>query len=165
MVEEQASSGTIPSAMKNPILTVDSNQATKLINGRLVSGKHIVSKLQKEPYAEVVYKISQELERWDIYNSTLLMGMFTTPVIVGRYNNCAQSLKTTAKNYLKDPRHILEWFSSKEAELISIKNRLPLFDIAPKSRTVKSGAAKIFGNKVFIVHGHERPSKSQLLVS
>ena len=162
MVEEKASSDTVPPTIKNRILTVSSKQASKLVNGRLVAGKRIINKLCNISSRMAVYRISQELDRWDRYNSTLLMGMFTTPVLVSSYNGCARPFHVTEKSHLEDPDYIRGWFSSKEVELVSIKDRLPLFDIAPKSQIVKGGAAKIFGNKVFIVHGHDKTIKESV---
>ena len=162
MVEEQAGSGAIPPAIKHCILTVSSEQASKLINGRLISGKHIFNRLREMPSGTTVYGISEELERWDKYNSTLLMGMFTTPAFVNRYNECAKPFHVMEMRYRKDPVEVRWWFSRKEGELVSIKDRLPLFDIAPKSQMVKGGAAEILGNKVFIVHGHDKTIKESV---
>ena len=162
MVKKQASSDTIPPGMKLPVLTVSSKEASKLLNSRLISGKRIIGKLFGRPSAVTVYLASQELERWDRYNSTLLMGMFTTPVFVDKYNNCALPFHSTKIEHLENPDHIRGWFVEKEMELQSIKDRLPLFDAAPKSIVAKAGMAKTFGNKVFVVHGHDKATKESV---
>lgn len=162
MVEKQVSFDTIPPSVKQRVLTVSSKQASRLVNGRLVSGKRIVNRLRDESTRTAVYMISQELDRWDRYNLTLLQGMFTTPVFANRYQRCILPIHSTQSDSLKDPTYVRLWFSQKEVELKSIKDQLPLLDVAPKPIAMKASAAKAFGNKVFIVHGHDTAAKESV---
>jgi predicted nucleotide-binding protein len=161
MVKKQASSDTIPPGMKLPVLTVSPKEASKLVNNRLISGKRILKKLwEKSP--GMVYMASQELNRWDRYNSTLLNGMFTTPSFVSAYNKCRQPFDHIEARYLQDGLFLRLWLGRKLEELQSIKERLPLFDMAAKSSVAKAGMAKTFGKKVFVVHGHDKATKESV---
>jgi predicted nucleotide-binding protein len=88
--------------------------------------------------------------------------MFTTSSFVNGYQACTLPIDSTAYESLQDPNYIRGWFTVKTLELESIKDQLPLFDIAPKSIAVTAGAAKSFGNKVFIVHGHDKAAKESV---
>jgi predicted nucleotide-binding protein len=162
MVEKKVNSDIIPPSVKQRVLTVSSKQASRLVNSRLVSGKRIANRLRNESTRTAVYMISQELDRWDRYNLTLLQSMFTTPVFANMYRRCILPIHSTQSDSLKDPTYVSLWFSKKELELNSIKDQLPLLDVAPKSIAVKANAAKTFGNKVFIVHGHDRAAKESV---
>jgi len=161
MVEKQASSDAIPPGIKLRILTVSPEQASKLLNKRIVLGRRIARK-SWETSPMPVYMAIQKLQRWDRYNSILLNGMFTTPQFVNKYNNCAAPIDRERADFLEDPRRLRVWFSLKEAELEAVKEELPLFEVALKSTAVAAGVAKSFGNKVFIVHGRDKAAKESV---
>lgn len=162
MVEKQASSDAIPAGVKLDILTVSPEEASKLLNKRLVLGRRIAKK-SWETSPVPVYTAIQKLQRWDRYNSVLLNVMFTTQHFVDRYNSCAVPLdRKQASDFLEHPAHLRVWFSLKEAELEAVKEELPLFAVALKSTAVAAGAAKSFGSKVFIVHGRDEAAKESV---
>jgi predicted nucleotide-binding protein len=161
MVKKQTSPDTIPPSMKLPVLKVSSKEASTLLNSRLISGKRILKKLWDTSPA-MVYMASQELNRWDRYNFTLLQGMFTTPSFAAKYQSCELPLDSIEAGQLQSGLFLRVWLSRKQAELQSIKDRLPLFDVAAKSNVAKAGMAKTFGNKVFVVHGHDKASKESV---
>jgi predicted nucleotide-binding protein len=159
MVEKQASSDAIPPGVKLRILTVSPEEASTLLNKRLVLGRRIARKAwERSPMP--VYMAIQKLQKWDRYNSALLNGMFTTPQFVNKYNSCTVHIDREQANFLEEPRHLRAWFSVKEAELEAVKEQLPLF--ALKSTAVAAGVAKSFGNKVFIVHGRDEATKESV---
>lgn len=162
MVEKKVSSDTVPPTVKQRVLTVSPKEAARLVNGRLVSGKRILNKLSGRSAGMTVFRISLELDKWDRYNFTLLQGMFITQSFAERYRTCTSSFHSTKADLLSDPSYIRGWFSLKAIELESIRDRLPLFDVAPKSITVTAGTAKSFGDKVFIVHGHDKAAKESV---
>ena len=161
MVKKQASSDTIPPSMKLPVLSISSKEASYLLNSRLISGKRILKKLWDTSPA-VIYMALQELNRWDKYNFTLLQGMFTTPSFGAKYQSCELPLDSIEVGQLQSGLFLRVWLSRKQEELQSVKDRLPLFDMAAKSSVAKDGMAKTFGAKVFVVHGHDKGSKESV---
>lgn len=160
MARKQVSSNTIPPAVKRLVLVISPEEASRLVNSRLVSGQRIADKLiGKYSGTESVYIISKEFERWDSYNLILLGRMFTTQSFATSYETCASRLRATADEFLESTPFMRRWFAAKKSELESIKDQLTLFDVAPKSMVVTASTAKSFGNKVFIVHGHDKATK------
>ena len=168
MVEEQGSSDTIPAAVKQLVLTVSSKEASRLVNNRIVSGKRIANKLPpissllSKGAREFVYEIAQEFDRWDRRNLTLLRGMFTNSSFAAKYQACTLPISSISHEFLEDHEYMHGWFGAKKSELEAIRDQLPLFDIAPELTTAKATAAKTFGNKIFIVHGHDKATKESV---
>lgn len=162
MAENEASF-EVPLSVKQPILKVAPEEASKLIRWRLEVGNQIgevfVSKLGRVQ----LYSTAADLDKWDKFNTTLLKNLFTTMSFATNYGTLKPSLDSiTGKSLEEWQRRLTGWFLGKITALESIDEQLVLFDKAPQSVTAKREVIKPLGSKVFIVHGHDEAVKQSV---
>lgn len=159
MAETKATSEGTPS-VKQLVLRVTPKEASKLIAQRLRVGDRIAGQIGPKSSGPQLYGTVSDLHKWDKYNSTLLRTIFTTPSFADNYEACELSFVPQMEEALPEyRRELVRRFLGKRTELQSIKAQLVLFDKAPQPISDKRGAVKSFGNKVFIVHGHDKVAK------
>jgi len=102
--------------------------------------------------------IWHELAKWNKFNSSLLRyTIFTGPSFAQEYDELPAYSKCTG---LRDcVTKLMDFYMARTRALESIKEQLVLFDKAPQPIPDKPGTVKSFGNKVFIVHGHDKAAK------
>ena len=137
--------------MANTTLTVSLQKASQQIAQRIKLGLEIREGSKGQTISKHLLDSTWDsIKKWDDYNNTFLRKLFSDESVADKYDAAVNfrgysSLSDYSKN-------ILSFYRIKIRELNSIKERLKLYTSIPQGT---STAVKSFGNKVFIVHGHD----------
>jgi len=138
MAEKKVSSKDLPS-VKQPLLNVEPEEASRLIQGRVKRGLEIYKTAGRKKVD--LYTMAEILDNWDKYNRTLLETIFVTTSFAEKYEARVAPIKPSREMSTVNLTTALRvWLATKSRELESIDGQLELFSPT--------------GNKVFIVHGH-----------
>lgn len=160
MAEKKASSKDLPS-VKQPLLNVEPEEASRLIQGRLKMG-YAIYKMPCRSKLDL-YVMAQRLDKWDKYNMTLLETIFVTTSFAEKYEACEHPIKAMrGKSQRELAVGLWQWLLGKTRELESVDEQLVLFEKKPQPVLVKQDVIRPAGNKVFIVHGHDEVIKQSV---
>ena len=144
--------------MADTSLTVSLQKASQQIMQRIKLGREITGQ-QRPKTIDKYFLISlwDSIKKWDDYNNTFLRKLFSDESVADKYD---ASVTFSGYSSLTDfTRKAASFHRIKMRELNSIKERLKLYETISKDTPHISDKIKFFGNKVFIVHGHDETTK------
>jgi predicted nucleotide-binding protein len=152
MAEKKVSSKDLPS-VKQPLLNVEPEEASRLIQGRVKRGLEIYKTAGRKKVD--LYTMAEILDNWDKYNRTLLETIFVTTSFAEKYEARVAPIKPSREMSTVNLTTALRvWLATKSRELESIDGQLELFEKRLQPVLARQDAISPTGNKVFIVHGH-----------
>jgi predicted nucleotide-binding protein len=149
--------------MANTWLTESLQKATQHLTQRINIGLEIMSQPSPGPLTKSILSSTWDsIKKWDDYNSTFLRKLFSDESVADKYDASAEPIKRYSS--LQDlANKILFFHRVKTRELVSIKERLKLYDtVGSQVDQSTPSNVKPNGNKVFIVHGHNDAMKETL---
>ena len=151
-----------------PKLIVGREEAYQRIEAQIKKGKKLCEQYEQSmDSAEQLETVGLECENWSQYNIDLLTTLFEDPKSVNEYNNFSYNRYSVTQmqdicdlysvhNFLD--YHLNECQTDMKESISSlegIRDRLELFsEAAPPTRC--------FGDKIFIVHGHNEEAKHKI---
>jgi len=160
MAGTKVSSKDVPS-VKQPLLNVEPEEASRLIQGRVKMGCEIYKTAGRQKVD--LYIMAQRLDKWDKYNRTLLETIFVTTSFAEKYEACVVPIKPSRGMSTANLTAALRvWLATKSRELESIDGQLELFEKRPQPVLARQDAIRPASNKVFIVHGHDEAIKQSV---
>lgn len=139
-------------------LTVSLQKASQQIAQRIKLGRELASiKAPKTLQYSFLHQLWDSIKIWDDHNRTLLGRIFSDESIAAAYGSSVTFIKIKTISDYK--RTIASFHRIKMRELDSIKGRLTLYKPISQENHHIPDRIKSFGNKVFIVHGHDKTTK------
>jgi len=156
MSNMEESSKKIPLA--STYLNVSLQKASQQITQRIRVGREIVNQqAPKRINTRFLNSLWDIIKKWDDYNSTLLKSIFSDETVADKYDS---SVTYSEYKGLADySKKINSFYRIKMRELESIKERLHLYKTVSQETSKTLERIDSFGNKVFIVHGHDETTK------
>jgi len=146
--------------MANTTLNVSLQKASQQLTQRIALGQQLITqkypKITGKRYIDLMW---DSIKTWDDYNNTFLRKLFSDESVADKYEN---AVNFTGYSSLADyAKKVDSFYRIKMRELNSIKERLKLYTIS-QGASNKSTAVRPFGDKVFIVHGHDETTKQSV---
>lgn len=141
-------------------LTVSLQRASQQITQRIKLGRELARPRPETIDKYYLYSLWDSIKKWDDYNSTLLRRLFSDDSVADKYDSSVTY--STYKNLKDYEKKAESFYRIKMRELNSIKERLKLYETISKDTPYISDKIKFFGNKVFIVHGHDESTKQSV---
>jgi len=147
-----------------PELLVAREEAAAKLDDRIAKGRDIFQREVRS--VGEIGKLDDDYDKWNAYNSELLLRLFTTDKLSMEYRRTGALVVSMV---MGEPSHaqrvvgIKGYISAKISALESIKERLELFPIAVGVRTAAAvSAARERTNRAFIVHGHDEAVREKV---
>lgn len=157
----------LPDPEGEPELLVPITQMDQEIQDQFTRGQRLLDEVsglvgQLQPYAQARYEaLRDHFYSWDEFNQTLLRRRFSTGKVADEYRLVAFGFGASRPEYDALIDLLGDDISGQMRKLYSIRNQLRLY----KSTEIPVGDGKLsprFGDKIFIVHGHDGNIKLQV---
>lgn len=134
-----------------PHLTQTATDAAAAINARIDLGKAI--KDRDIGSRDALDLVQRDYFTWSEYNSTLLRKLFSNAKLSDEYSNSIGFISMGRSTLAEDLREFRGDVETKIRRLVSIRERLPLFE-GPGGKPLKTAPAQsVDPRSVFVVHG------------
>lgn len=147
--------------MADTSLTVSLQKASQQITQRIKLGREIMGRRRPRTIDKAfIISLWDHIKKWDDYNNTFLRKLFSDESVADKYDaSVTLNRSSSVTGYSED---IVSFHRIKMRELNSIKERLKLYQNIPQRTSSPSSTVKSLGNKVFIVHGHDKTTKQSV---
>lgn len=133
----------------------------RIEKGRLLRSTQISSR-------DALAQVKAEYFKWDKFNTELLRRIFTTEEVADEYSRWFVAVLSTQTSLSEDITDLYKDIESKIHRLDSISDRLELIPLSAEHQLQSTSShrerSSIKSRKVFVVHGHDEVSKTNLEV-
>ncbi len=146
----------------NPELLVTREEAKNLLTDRINKGKKLLDAIIQSPPALEAEK--NKYSNWSKYNSQLISNIFSTTKIEEEYHSKIRFVLISPSSFTEEIRDYFYDIKEKNNILESIVERIELFNESKQiTKSIDMNNSNTKDNKkVFIIHGHDENSLTEL---
>ncbi len=151
-----------PAEEGEPELVVPRSRFEEQLDDQLAKGRQLLER-QVTNEADLA-QARADFYTWDEFNTTLLRRSFSTSKAADTYSYVGPFVGSIDRTLSEELRDYREDVNGKIRRLASLKEQLPLYEDATVSPPTVPPALqeRIFGQVVFIVHGHNEAVKQEV---